>query len=457
MMRKHMPTQYRQGDRPVRRLLWLMLALGLSPVASAGEVLQAPIVLANPAGVQQLTLNLTIQAAIQQQPKQVWVLDKQGQVMPMRINTRLDTEKTQNIVLPRYQWPSQLDELGSTDEISQPELDQLSLQLRQGRSVATVTWPAATRKLSLQQRGTARQWLLAAPELNVESFAGRRLVFDWPAQPLSTTVSVEGSNDLVSWQYAGQSQLLETRNDDGKLLKQQHVPVDGNFKFWRVTLGQPLALSNVSLSLKQAVATVSQQQTLQFKPTAQAGEWVADLPQPIQVEALQFKVPDGQLWVVNVEARYRVAGQPLQWRSIAAANLFHVPGSGGCENNLPCTARFYSPMVSQQWRLKVQGAPAQQDLSVQAQAPQQDLYFLAQGQAPYRIQLGGEVSSQPAYLPEQKSPVYPATLGALSAQPAAVPVRQYALWAGLIVLVLLLAFAAWRLLQNMQPKTGASG
>ncbi len=433
-------------------ILLPMLALGMSNMAHAGEVLQAPIVLSNPAGVQRLPLNLPLQAAIQQQPKQVWVLDQQGQVMPMRIVTRLDTEKTQNIVLPRYQWPSQLDELGSTDEISQPELDQLSLQLRQGRSVATVTWPAATRKLSLQQRGKARQWLLAAPEQNLQSFAGRQLVFDWPAQSLSTTVSVEGSDDLVSWQYVGQSQLLETRNDDDKLLKQQHVPVDGNFKFWRVTLGQPLALSNVSLSLKQAVTTVSQQQALQFKAVA-AGEWAVDLPQPVQVEALQFKVPDGQLWVVNVEARYRVAGQPLQWRSIASANLFHAPGTAGCENNLPCSISFYNPLVSQQWRLKVQGAPAQQDLTVQAQAPQQDVYFLAQGQAPYRIQLGGEASGQPAYLPEQKSPVYPATLGGLSAQPAAVPVRQYALWAGLIALVLLLAFAAWRLLQNMQPKT----
>lgn len=453
---KHTPT----WSQPVRHLphqRWLMvplLVLGVYHMASAGDVLQAPIAVSSPTGVQQLPLNLTMQAAIQQQPRQVWVLDQQGQVMPMRISTRLDAEKTQDIVLPRYQWPSQLDELDSSDEISQPELDQLSLQLRQGRNVATVTWPAAARKqLSLQQRGKAQQWLLAAPAVNVQSFAGRQLVFDWPPQALSTSVSVEGSDDLVSWQYVGQSQLLETRNDDGKLLKQQRVAVDGNFKFWRVSLGQPLALSNVSLSLKQAVSTVSQQQAIQFKPTAQAGEWAVELPQPLQVEALQFKVPDGQLWVVSVEARYRVAGQPLQWRSIASANLFHVPGTAGCENNQPCTLRFYTPIVAQQWRLKVQGAPAQQDLSVQAQAPQQDLYFLAQGQPPYRMQVGGSLTSQPAYLPEQQGVLHPATLGVLKTEAAAVPVRQYALWAGLIALVLVLAFAAWRLLQSMQPKT----
>ena len=430
-------------------ILLPMLALGISPIAKAGEVLQAPIILSHPGGVQQLPLDLSFQAAIQQQPKQVWVLDQQGQVMPMRISARLDMEKTQDIVLPRYQWPARLND--SEAQPSQMALDQLSLQLRQGRTVATVTWPATTQQLSLQQSGKARQWLLAAPDLNQQVFASRALVFDWPAQALSTDVSVEGSDDLVSWQYVGQSQLLETRNADGKFLKQQRVAVNGAYKFWRVTLGQPLALSSVQLSLKQDVGTVSQQQALQFKPVA-AGEWQLDLARPIQVEALQFKVPDGQLWVVGVEAKYRVQGQPMQWRSIAAANLFHVPGSNGCENNLPCSVSFYNPVVAQQWRLKVQGAPAQQDLTVQAQAQQQDVYFLAQGQAPYRIQVGGDVTSQPAYLPEQKSVIYPATLGTVSVQAAAVPVRQYALWAGLIALVLLLAFAAWRLLQNMQPK-----
>ena len=307
-----MSLQPLPGIAQLRWVLLLPLLFGISNVACAGDVLQAPVVLAHPAGVQQLPLNLVLQAAIQQQPKQVWVLDQQGQVMPMRISARLDTEKTQDIALPRYQWPSQLDD--HTAQPSQTALDQLSLQLRQGRTVATVTWPATTQQLSLQQSGKARQWLLAAPDLNLRAFANKQLVFDWPTQSLSTEVSVEGSDDLVSWQYAGQSQLLETRNDDGRILKQQRVAVDSDYKFWRVTLGQPLALSSVQLSLKQGVATVRQQQVLQFKAIA-AGEWVADLPRPVQVEALQFPVPDGQLWVVSVEARYRLPGQPLQWRS----------------------------------------------------------------------------------------------------------------------------------------------
>ena len=435
-------------------LAGLLLPLAPAQAAYAANVLHAPIVLTQPSGVQQLPLNLSLQAALQQQPKQVWVLDQQGQVMPMRINTRLDAEKVQQIALPRYQWPSQLED--GVEQPTQIALDQLSLQLRQGRTVATVTWPATTQKLSLQQSGKASQWLLAAPEMDIRSFANKQLVFDWPAQALSTSVNVEGSDDLVTWQYAGQSQLLETRNSDGSLLKQQRVAVDGAYKFWRVSLGQPLALSNVSLSLKSAVGTVSQQQSITFK-AGTAGEWAVDLPQPIQVQSFRFNVPDGQLWVVSAEARYRIAGQPLQWHSVASANLFHAPGSSGCENNQPCVLSFYGPVVAQQWHLKVQGAAAGQDLTVQAQAPQQDLYFLAQGQAPYQLQVGGEQATQPAYLPEQKGAVHAATLGALSAQPAAVPVRQYALWAGLIVLVLLLAFAAWRLLQSMQPKTGAPG
>lgn len=427
----------------------LLLPVALSQPALAANVLHVPVSLTQPGGVQQLPLNLSVQAAIQQQPKQVWVLDQQGQVMPMRIATRLDAEKVQQIALPRYQWPSQLDD--SEEQPSQTALDQLSLQLRQGRTVATVTWPATTQKLSLQQGGKASQWLLAAPEMDLRPFANKQLVFDWPAQALSTTVSVEGSDDLVSWQYAGQSQLLETRNSDGSLVRQQRVAVDGAYKFWRVSLGQPLALNNVSLNIKADVGAVSQQQAVTFK-AATAGEWTAELPQPIQVQSFKLNVPDGQLWVVNAEARYRIAGQPVQWHSIAAANLYHAPGTSGCENNQPCVVSFYSPVVAQQWRLKVQGAVAGQDLTVQAQAPQQDLYFLAQGQAPYQLQVGGEQAVQPAYLPEQKGTVHAATLGALTAQPAAVPVRQYALWAGLLALVLLLAFAAWRLLQSMQPK-----
>lgn len=429
-------------------------ALLMAPVAVLAQntVTTVPISVQQAQGIQQVDLTLPVMAALSEHPEQFRVLDANDQAMPLRLNYPIQAAKTVAVPLQLYRWPTQFNQLSqATTALAEPALEQLKLELKRGGTEATLTWPDSSQTVNLSQKGQDKIWLFASPEIDQKNQV-KQLLLSWNSQAVSSGVQVEGSDDLIDWQLAGVGSVLETQNTQGAALKQQRVDVQQGYRFWKVSFDQPIALSSAALNTLQAARPLLQQQVLDFKPTETKGQWQAVLKQPIRASSFSFNVPENQLWSIELQARQKAANGINQWQTVAAGSLYQQQ----CMELAQCQIELGYPVSAQQWLINAQGPAMKQDLKVVAQAAKTELLFLAQGEAPYRLQIGAQPglksTQHSAELPDTVKANYQALLGEMQIQEVKTSFKQYALWAGLIVLVLLLAFAAWRLLVVMQPK-----
>lgn len=417
--------------------------------------LSTPITEKNIQGVQQLELNLANMAAYLQQPKQLSVVDANQQVMPMRIVQPVAKAGKTSVPLQVYRWPAQA-------VFDDPAvLDQLQLQLRQGSQQAVVTWPGQS-KLKLTQTGADRSWLLAVPQLDEQPAGQRRaeaLLLSWNSNDFSSAVRVEGSDNLVDWQFAGLGQVLQTHDAKGRILLQQRVEIRQPYLFWRLGFDQPLALQQVQLVASQPVKPVWQVQEFQFQKAADtAQQWQLRLPYPVAIQKMQFDVPANQLWQVTVLARLPQQGREV-WQPVGQAELYRSKQSGafkptdsksaGSESSVT-EIDFNQPVIAREWRLHIEAPLEHSRLPVQVFAPKTMLYFLAQGTAPYQLVTNPQASRMPPRLPEKLLPAGKVHLGQTVVMVRPVSKRQYGLWVGLVLLVGVLAVAAWRLYKTIQ-------
>jgi len=106
------------------------------------------------------------------------------------------------------------------------------------------------------------------------------------------------------------------------------------------------------------------------------------------------------------------------------------------------------------WKLQGTG-PRTAPLPATIYGPTQVLYFLAQGQAPYHLEINSPTdnnlldSDLPVDLPEAQA----AQLGAIQIIPQTIPWRRYGLWSILVIIVTGLGFAAWRLIRGLDRQT----
>lgn len=419
----------------------------LSVVASGNvfakeQLLTAEILNTTPNQIQKVPLNLGLLAAVSLHQQQVDVRDANNQAMPYRLETVKQVTKQTDTALQVYQWPTR-----QNDENWQ-QLEQLKLQLKQGESETTLTWPSqlSTQKTAKQQ---AQTWLLVSPD-SEHNVTARQLLLNWTSQPLSSRVQVEGSNDLSNWEFAGTGSILETRNATRQVVKQQQIDVQNAYRFWRVQFDQPLLLQGASLRSQYDEAGVWQLETFKLSPSSQAGQWLLKTDYPLEVQRFQFDIPKNQLWSVSIDSLQNQQGRDL-WQPAIKTELFDLDDAAalGRKDQVALDA----PLQSAQWRVNIQGTNPQQPLQVKLSSPQRYVLFLAQGKAPYQLVIGGDKSSA-AQLPSQLQASHQAMIGQVELKAAPTSYQRYALWAGLIFLVLLLAFAAWRLLRASQNNVG---
>ncbi len=450
------------------------LVLGLSVmclnVHATSTQLITPIVGQNLQGVQQVELNLSGIAAYSVQPKHIYVVDISQQVMPMRINQPMQAAKQVTLPLQVYRWPEKK-VFNNADSISQ-----LQLQLKQGEQQAVVTWPKQS-AIALTQQGADQTWLLATPDLTSykpSDIEAQALLLSWAGQDFSSQVEVEGSNNLVDWNFAGLGQVLQTQDANGKPLLQQQVKINQHYAFWRIQFNQPIALQQASLTLRQNPITLWQQQQFKFQKvmSQSAGQssqknsnqpqWQLSLPVAVAIQKLQFNIPPEQVWRVNVQAKLPQEGREV-WQEVAQSELYAptkqpnlLSSTGFTSANFTSSTNeitFDQPISSHEWRLSIdapQSVWEQAHLPVRVFAPKTILYFLAQGVPPYRLIVDQEGLRSAPNLPENLSVKGTATLGETVAHTVPTSPRQYGLWAGLLILMGILAFAAWRLYRSMQ-------
>lgn len=455
----------------------LLVLSGVGLAHADNQYWTIPIIEKNIQGVQQVELNLATIAAYQMQPKQLYVVDANQQIMPLRVAQPQQKARLTQIPLVIYPWPSQaiLDDPARLNQL-QLQLQQSTQQsTRQGTQhtieQTTLIWPES----SLQVRGRSQRWLLASPKLS-SAVQPNALILHWRAKDFSSVVRVEGSDNLQDWQFAGLGQILQTRDASGQPLLQQRVEINQAYRYWRLSVDQALDLQQVSLQAQQPDLPLWSSQRLSFKPlTPQANgapheqeRWQLQLPYPIAIQALQFAVPAQQLWQVNLQAKLPQQGRE-SWQTLAQTELYDwqslqkAPAkpadsnpNAGMNNPLNSNAEsnnrieLAQPVVARAWQLSLSAPQPQSSLEVQVFAPKMIMYFLAQGRAPYQVIINPNILHQSPRLPEQLVVSGQSHLGTISLQTTATSKRQYGLWVGLMLLVGVLAVAAWHLYRSLQ-------
>lgn len=434
-----------------------ILLAGCFMSSHAALQISMPITGKNLQGVQQVELNLSAIAAANNSGQQLHVIDANQQVMPMRVDRPLSPPQRLNFGLQLYRWPA-------TEIFSNAQsLKQLQLQLKQGEQQATVVFPDQP-AINLKQQGTDQTWLLVSPKLP-ENLAADYLELQWEAADFSSSVQVEGSHNLVDWQFAGVGQILQTKNPAGQPLLQQRVEVNQPYAYWRIRFDQPLKLQQARLNSTTTRLPMWQQQPLAFQHTAnqnntsQSHQWQLHLTYPVAIQKLKFDIPPNQLWSVKVEAKQYENGRDY-WQPLAQTELYHWQNNPDVDASVASSApvnqlnevEWTAPLSASDWRLTIQAPNLAKvnTLPVQAFAPQANLLFLAQGNSPYRLVINAMGNKPAPSLPPHLTAGQTQQLGEITVQENMVSNRQYGLWAGLILLVGILAFAAWRLFKGMQ-------
>ncbi|RYY80628.1 MAG: DUF3999 family protein [Moraxellaceae bacterium] len=444
----------------MKKQLLLVAWLSGAAVIAQAEITQlsTPIMEKKLQGVQQLELNLANTAAYLQPAQQLSVVDANRQVMPMRVIQPLSKPQKTSVPLQVYRWPAQA-------VFNNPAaLNQLQLQLKQGEQQAVVTWPGQP-DFSLMQAGVDQSWLLAAPQLPDQGQA-EALRLSWNSNDFSSAVQVEGSDNLVDWQFAGLGQVLQTHDSKGQKLMQQRVEIQQYYQFWRLRFDQPLALQQVQLEASQPAMPAWQQQEVQFqKTTDTTQQWQLQLPYQIAIQKMQFDVPANQLWQVTVMARLPQQGREI-WQQVGQAELYHNVtaqnqqaaqlSQAPSEQSSITQIDFNRPISAREWRVHIEAPLTLERLPVQVFAPKTLLYFLAQGMPPYQLMTNPNTNHAPPRLPEKLNAVGKVHLGKTTVMVKPASTRQYGLWVGLVLLVGVLAVAAWRLYSTMQRSDNSS-
>jgi hypothetical protein len=410
--------------------------------ADAASIQAAPIEGVQGAGVYAVDLTPAQMAQLSRTPNpQLQVLDSNNQPMPRRMHTVMQAPTERWAPLALYPWPS-------ADPLTAEDVTSLQLQFGESGTQATLRLP---HRAPLSAQMYQRQWLLVVPDtVEYQPNMTLRLDLDWMSQAQATDVMIEGSQDLLSWQSAGSGSLLQAKQNTGLTLKQNRLNPMGQYRYWRLTLTEPLPLSAAKLIMQQPAKPVTERQTVQFLPTQIAGQWQVDLGAVWSVQAMRWDIPINQVWAFNVQVQRPAAiGYEPTWYTVGEARLHHWAEPPAGESPQKEWLFLDQPTDGQIWRLT--GQASSSTLNVELEVPKQQLLFLAQGQAPYRVQIGQTNNAAwSMQLPEQTPKTQAATLGVWHVVQDVLPWRQYGLWAVLVLVVLILAGVAWRLMGQLK-------
>ena len=179
------------------------------------------------------------------------------------------------------------------------------------------------------------------------------------------------------------------------------------------------------------------------------------LPQAWPVLGWQWQIPMDQVWTFDVQMQTQTASDlKPRWQTIRQASLYHwqhPPAGQAAEQN---QVSWQTPQPASDWRLVGQGpVGAMQAL---AMMPKRELWFLAQGEAPYRLLVYPHISLPLSILPSPLPTAQPATIGELTTIATPTPWRRYGLWGFLLLMVLVLAVLAVNVIRGLDKTSDKS-
>ncbi|MFM0738565.1 DUF3999 domain-containing protein [Paraburkholderia xenovorans] len=290
-------------------------------------------------------------------------------------------------------------------------------------------------------------------------------------------VTLESSDDLRTWQPAGDSQLLKVTYN-GSTLSQDRIALDGaHARYLRLRWldGAPY-IGSVELEV-QAVGVVSAQRAdterewregIVSHTGPKPGEYFFSTGAPYPVDRLRLNLPQPN--TVAPALVYSRASLDAPWRQVAAATLYRLH-NGDVEQSNPSLE--LAADSDRQWRVVVDtrnGGLGSGVLTVAAGWRPATLTFVARGEPPFTLAVGNAAVastavSRDALLIGASTVAATARLGtaqavdedvgALSMTRNPGALRRYLLWAALLLAVGSLGAIAWRLARGARPHADA--
>jgi hypothetical protein len=445
----------------------LMAVVLLAGAAGAEEFRsQAPIKLEGKDPFQRVELPFEVYRDARRDLGDVRVLNARGEAAPLALAGEAEPEKVAPVstVLPQFPVNART---APTTTASGGRIDVQVRARGDGTLVSVQERPAG--KVPGAPRPVA--YLLDASQVKTPIALLR---FDWDASAGSeiVKVNVEASDDLRDWRSLASRSALVRLEQGGLALSQNQVNLGAaSAKYFRITWdGGVFTLRSVQAESAPTVKPVERRVLkVANAQRTKEGDLVFDLGARLPVEAIRVLFPEP-----NSVAPFEIAvrdNREAPWRTLASATFYRIVRDGIEIASPPLELRSRASM--REWRLRPQvkgGGSDSQLPSIEVLWRPAEVVFVAKGDAPFTLAFGDAearsvaipISSlMPGYERYAERKLAPASVGAVQTMTDVSPVRSVlgdipprkaALWAVLIIGVLVLGFMAWRLQGQMKGK-----
>ena len=335
------------------------------------------------------------------------LIDAKGHIMPMAIrpvSKQSSVNQVLQVVSVETDNPNAVEKLrhALTVQLDNPDNQQsinIDLSNLPSNPVAAVT------------NSPVRTWWLTNPNFakTQPTLSTEQAVNLWlkflpvnSAQPSKRPLQLQiyGSDDLQSWQMVSQTVVSpfdsSQRGQPSQMVAPQAdgsnqpiatgnaiaiEPQQANYRYWQVVANQPVNLEAASLNRRVSEPSFFLTRASFSKTKDDANQWRLSLAQPMLTTGVSFFVPENQLWQVSINVPEQEANQLAKINKTANVSNDKTLANSQIDKNH--TTVSWQPTLTKS--LQLGGQMQQDDLPVDLLTPMYEMYFLAQGTAPYRL------------------------------------------------------------------------
>ena len=335
------------------------------------------------------------------------LIDAKGHIMPMairQVSKQSSVNQVLQVVSVETDNPNAVEKLrhALTVQLDNPDNQQsinIDLSNLPSNQVAAVT------------NSPVRTWWLTNPNFakNQPALSTEQAVNLWlkflpvnSAQPSKRPLQLQiyGSDDLQSWQMVSQTVVSpfspSQRGQPSQMLAPQAdgtnqpiatgnaiaiEPQQANYRYWQVVANQPVNLEAASLNRRVSEPSFFLTRASFSKTKEDANQWRLSLAQPMLTTGVSFFVPENQLWQVRISVPEQEVNQLAKINKTANVSNDKTLANSQIDKNH--TTVSWQPTLTKS--LQLGGQMQQDDLPVDLLTPMYEMYFLAQGTAPYRL------------------------------------------------------------------------
>ena len=335
------------------------------------------------------------------------LIDAKGHIMPMairQVSKQSSVNQVLQVVSVETDNPNAVEKLrhALTVQLDNPDNQQsinIDLSNLPSNPVAAVT------------NSPVRTWWLTNPNFakNQPALSTEQAINLWlkflpvnSAQPSKRPLQLQiyGSDDLQSWQMVSQTVVSpfspSQRGQPSQMLAPQAdgsnqpiatgnaiaiEPQQANYRYWQVVANQPVNLEAASLNRRVSEASFFLTHASFSKTKDDANQWRLSLAQPMLTTGVSFFVPENQLWQVRISVPEQEVNQLAKINKTANVSNDKTLANSQIDKNH--TTVSWQPTLTKS--LQLGGQMQQDDLPVDLLTPMYEMYFLAQGTAPYRL------------------------------------------------------------------------